>query len=409
MTSRFTTRYDRRAALARIGAAVAGAGTLGFLPGLHRTGAFAQEASPEAVSASPLAARIEQRMQEMTVPGAAVLIRSPAMAYARAFGTRQIGADDPVTVDDHFRIGSNTKTMTGTIVLQLVDEGKLALTDPVAAFRDDVPNGASITIAQLLDMSSGLFSYSELATLNQALDDKPDKAWQPEELLAMGFAEDPYFVPGEGFHYSNTNTVLAGVIAEQITGQPLAQLFRERLFDPLALTDTLLPEIDDSGIPEPHPHGYMYGTNMSTLKTTVLSDAEQAAAAAGTLLPNDMTLDNPSWGWAAGAGISTASELATYVEALIGGTFLSDALQEQRLSSLAPVSGRADAAEYGLALAKFGPMIGHDGSLPGFQSFMGHDPETRATLIVLTTLQIAPDGTMPANDLAMAALGVMYG
>ena len=60
-------------------------------------------------------------------------------------------------------------------------------------------------------------------------------------------------------------------------------------------------------------------------------------------------------------------------------------------------------------LAQFGPMIGHDGSLPGFQSFMGHDPETRSTLIVLTTLQSAPDGTMTANALAMTAMGVLYG
>jgi D-alanyl-D-alanine carboxypeptidase len=411
MMSSGIMRFHRRAALRQFGTVAAGAGAigLGITPGAPARMA-AQEASPEpdVDSTSELTAAIEQRMAELIIPGAVVLIRSPKMAYARAFGTRQIGEDDLVTVDDHFRIGSNTKTMTGTVVLQLVDEGRLALTDPVAAFRDDVPNGNAITIAQILDMSSGLFNYSVLPELNQAMDDEPERVWEPEELLALGFAEEPYFAPGEGFHYSNTNTVLAGVIAEQITGQPLAKLFRERLFDPLALSRTSLPAIDDASIPEPHAHGYMYGTNMSTIQTTALSAEDQEAAAAGSLLPNDRTFDNPSWGWAAGAAISTAPDLATYVEALVGGTFLSGSLQEQRLNSLAPVTSGANSAQYGLALAQFGPMIGHDGSLPGFQSFMGHDPQERATLIVLTNLQSAPDSTMTANALAMAAMAAMY-
>jgi D-alanyl-D-alanine carboxypeptidase len=155
----------------------------------------------------------------------------------------------------------------------------------------------------------------------------------------------------------------------------------------------------------------MFGTNVSTLTPagTVLPEDQQAVARARTLLPGDHTDLNPSWGWAAGAGISTVADLATYVEALVGGGLLSEELQRRRLDSLTPaVPGDATSAAYGLALARFGPMIGHDGSLPGFQSFMGHDPDHGNTLIVVTTLQFGPAGEQTANELAKAVIAELY-
>jgi len=353
---------------------------------------------------------VEEKMAEMLVPGAVVLVRTPSSNFLEAFGTRQVDEEDPVTVDDHFRIGSNTKTMTGTVLLQLVDEGLIALDDPVSDYRPEVPNGDNITIEQLLTMRSGLFSYSELESFNQILDDDPERVWRPEELAALGLAEPPYFPPGEGWHYSNTNTVLAGLIIEQLTGERLEQVFNERLYEPLDLTQTSFPAIEDASIPSPHPRGYLYGTNVSTMADAALSPDQQAAARAGTLLPNDVTNLNPSWGWAAGAAISTAEELATYVEALIGGTYLSPQLQQQRLDSIE----RSDpndpsSAGYGIALAQFGPMLGHDGSLPGFQSFMANDPERDITLIVLCNLQAGPAGEQVANEIARALIGELYG
>jgi CubicO group peptidase (beta-lactamase class C family) len=165
-----------------------------------------------------------------------------------------------------------------------------------------------------------LKSYTVLRSFNQAMDDEPGRAWDPEELVAIGLAEPVSFNPGAGWEYSNTNTVLAGLIVEQITSQPLAEVLDERLFEPLGMDHTVLPAIDDAAIPEPHPHGYMFGTNVSTLdpEDTVLSVDQQTAARNGTLRPDDYTNLNPSWCWAAGAGISTAEDLATYVEVLVG-------------------------------------------------------------------------------------------
>jgi D-alanyl-D-alanine carboxypeptidase len=243
------------------------------------------------------------------------------------------------------------------------------------------------------------------------LDDDPSLAWDPEELAAIGLAEPVSFAPGTSWEYSNTNTVLAGLIVEQVTGMPLADVFADRIFEPLERHDTMLPAVDDATIREPHPHGYMFGTNVSTLtpQGAVLPAAQRAEALAGTLLPGDYTDLNPSWGWAAGAGISTVEDLATYVEALVGGGLLSNELQQQRLDSVVPVDPtNPQSAGYGLALARFGPMLGHDGSLPGFQSFMGHDPDTGTTLIIATTLQAGPAGEQTANQLAMAIIPELY-
>lgn len=151
----------------------------------------------------------------------------------------------------------------------------------------------------------------------------------------------------------------------------------------------------------------MFGTNVSTItfEGTVLSEDEQAEAIAGTLVPTDYTDLNPSWGWAAGAAISTVGDLATYVEALVGGGLLSDDLQQQRLDSVRSIDpDKPQGAGYGLAMARFGTFLGHDGSLPGYRSFMGHDPATGTTVIVATTLQAGPAGEQTANELAMTII-----
>ena len=352
---------------------------------------------------------VEGALEETTTPGAVVLLRQGDTEYLAAYGTREYGGGDAVTVDDHFRIGSNTKTMTGTVILQLVDEGKLALDDPVSDYVPEVPNGENITITQLLNMRSGLHNYSELISFNRILDEDPQKVWQPEELVAMGLAEEPYFPPGDGYHYSNTNTVLLGMIIEEVTGNSADDEFRSRIFEPLGLDETLLPALDDPSIPDPHPRGYLWGTNESTAVDPALPVDEQEAALAGDIQPNDVTEDSPSWGWTAGAAISTAGDLATYVEALIGGGLLSTELQAVRLDSLQPVDADdPQSAQYGLALAQLGPLLGHDGSLPGFQSVMGHDPATGLTMIVFTNLQAAPDGAQTADLIAERLIPVLY-
>ena len=133
-----------------------------------------------------------------------------------------LGATTPPRADTHFRIASNTKTMTAAVIVQLAQEGKLSLDDPVSKYVPGVPNGDNITIAELLEMRSGLYNYTDAPELSASLDRDPTKVWTPDELLAIAFAHPPNFPPGTAYEYNNTNYALLGLIAEKVDGKPLA-------------------------------------------------------------------------------------------------------------------------------------------------------------------------------------------
>jgi D-alanyl-D-alanine carboxypeptidase len=119
------------------------------------------------------------------------------------------------------------------------------------------------------------------------------------------------------------------------------------------------------------------------------------AAKAGTLLAHDVTGENPSWGWSAGAAIFTIEDLAKWAKALGAGELLDARWQQIRLDSIRPtVEDNPDAAGCGYGIARLGPLLGHTGELPGFNTFMRYDPTTRVTLVVWTNLNAAPDARM---------------
>jgi D-alanyl-D-alanine carboxypeptidase len=378
--------------------------------------ACAEQAAPPPPAASDAPAyaarlqpQLEQLARDMLVTGAAVHVASAELGdWTTTIGTRTFRGPEPVQPGDHIRIGSVTKTWTGTVVLQLVDEGVLRLDEPVAKYRPDVPNGQNITIEQLLSMRSGLGNYTTSEELNHSMDTAPGAIFTPEELIATGLAMPPKFPPGESFYYSNTNTALPGRIVEQVTGNPLESEIQRRVLDRLDMAQSSFPT-RSAVLPDPHPQGYTYGTNVETMDSLVLPPEVQAAAKAGTLAPMDVTSVNPSWAWSAGAGISTAEDLARYVEALVGGQLLPPAIQRQRLDSTVPIDpANPQSAAYGLALARFGPLYGHSGELPGFNSFIGHDPDRKITVVTWTSLAPAPDGRGPAVELAKAVIGELY-
>ncbi len=366
----------------------------------------------EPAYAATLRPMITQLMKDNVIPGAVVVVKSPTKGnWTETFGTRVIGADDPMSVDDYFRIASNTKTMTSTVILQLVQEGKLALDDPIDKYWPGVPNGDRITIAQLSEMRSGLYSYTFDPQFNALLDSDPNKVWTPEELLAIAFSHPVDFAPGEKFDYCNTNIILLGLVIEKITKMSAAENFQKRIFEPLGLKHTSLPAAADPSIPDPHPQGYAFGTNVSTIDTYALPPEEQAAALAGTLQPSNATDESPSWTWTAGAAISTVDDVATYVRALVEGDLLDEQMQRVRMDSIQPIDPAApDVAGYGLGIVRFGlHLFGHDGQMPGFMTFMGHDPASDLTIVVATNLATVPSGEGSALVLVKGMLPTFYG
>jgi D-alanyl-D-alanine carboxypeptidase len=367
------------------------------------------ESTQLTIDGPALTTLVEQMAEEMQAPGVAVQVRSPQGEFDELYGTTELDGGRPITFDDHVRVGSNTKTFTGTAILQLVQEGKLSLDDPVAQYIDGVPDGENIPIRLLLNMRSGLFNYSETLALNESLDKTPEAEWTPQDLLDLAFSNPPYFAPGEGYHYSNTNSVLLGLIIEQLDGKPLPQVFQDRFYGPLGLTGSSFPPSDTSAIPDPFARGYMFGTNVETMDDPALPPAEQEEAAAGTLLPNDVTDENPSWTWAAGQMISTADDLTTWVRALGDGSLLDEQMQQERLDSIETVNpDDPNSPGYGYNLAQLGPMYGHTGELPGYNSFMGYDPQTQLSIVVWSNLGSAADGRPVATSIARELIGAIY-
>ncbi|WP_245717631.1 serine hydrolase domain-containing protein [Nocardia jejuensis] len=368
--------------------------------------------STEPAYAATLRPVIDELMKDNVIPGAVVLVKSPKEGdWTATFGTGRLGTDTPITAEDHFRFGSNTKTVTVTVLMQLAQAGKLALDDPIGKYVPDVPNGDRITLAQLAEMRSGLYSYTFDEQFNADLDNDPTRVWTTRQLLDIAFAHPVNFAPGERFEYSNTNTILLGLVIEKVTGEPVGDSFRRDVFDRLGLRNTSFPAATDSSIPDPHPQGYAFGTNVSTIDTFALPPDQQAAALAGTLKPADQTTASPSWTWTAGAMISTVGDMATYVKALADGGLLDARMQQTRIDSIQPIDPANPAmAGYGLGIVRFGEhLLGHDGQMPGFMTFMGSDPDSGLTIVVATNLATVPSGEGSALVLVKGMLPTFYG
>lgn len=352
---------------------------------------------------------VEDTASQFHEIGMVVLIKTPEGDYVNTWGATELGGTEPPTLDTKVRVGSNTKTWTGTAILQMIQEGKLAIDDPVSKYRPDVPNGDNITIGQLLDMRSGLYNYTQTLELNTALDLDTQKVWNPEELVALGLSNPPYSAPGTEYHYSNTNTVLLGLIAEQLDGKPIAQIFQDRFFGPLGLSGTSFPANTDTSIPAPYSNGYSYSGNVETLGEgkESLSPEKLAAIEAGTVQPRITTNDNPSWTWSAGQGISTADDVATWVQALVGGDLLDEKTQQLRMDSVTETDGPGSSG-YGYGIAQMGPLYGHIGEQPGYNTFMGYDPVNDVTLVVWGNLAPTADGMSPASVLARELVPYIY-
>jgi D-alanyl-D-alanine carboxypeptidase len=322
---------------------------------------------------------VNQAMAAVNVPGAIIGVWGPDGSYVRAFGVADKATGAPMKTDFYHRIGSQTKTFTATGVLQLADQGKVGLDDPIAKYIDGVPQGDKITLRQLLRMQSGLFNYSESPAFQQAMFADPRTPFSPQELLGFAFAEPNVFPPGEGFLYCNTNYILLGLVVEKVGGQPLRDYVRDHILTPLGMRHTSFPT--NNAFPEPHAQGY----------TVQTADGKETTA----------TDWDPSWGWAAGAMISTVEDLHIWAPALATGELLTPAMQAQRLQTVG-APGLPPQDGYGLGIFNLGGWIGHNGSLPGYQTVAVYLPQTQTTMVILINTDIEHQGSEPSTALATA-------
>jgi D-alanyl-D-alanine carboxypeptidase len=325
--------------------------------------------------AAALTAAIEREQLQASIPGVLVGVWQRGSApYVKAFGVRDKATGQPMGTKLHMRIGSETKTFVGTALLQLVDRGKVALDSPISSYLARVPHGNAITIRDLADMRSGLFNYTNNRAFARAWFAAPRRAWTPQQLLAYGFGKPVMFPPGTSYDYSNTNTVLLGLVVEKVSHEPIAVYIKRHILKPEHLIHTSFPT--GAEFPAPHAQGY---TN-NTVNCLV------SAGRACRRIVN-ATNWSPSWGWAAAAMISTLDDLHRWARDVATGKLLTPASQQQRLRFNATGVRHIG---YGLALNNSNGWIGHNGGVPGYQSLTIYLPSESATVVVLINTNINP-------------------
>lgn len=333
-----------------------------------------------------LQAKMESLIKEINAPGFNVGIWIPGEGeWQNSFGVADKETAEKMSLDNHFRIGSITKTFVITAVLQLVDKGDISLDDKISKYIDNVPNGDKITIRQLANMTSGLANYSEDEEwVKKVIYTKNDRNVPTSELLDVAFKLPPTFAPGKGWHYSNTNTVLLGQVIEKVSGLSLDKYLQENIFTPLALENTSFPL--DEKMPSPYAHGY----------TKQTLDEKEA----------DATFNNPSWTNAAGQMVSTFADLKIWAKALGTGALLSEDAFKERLTwvTLPPNTAKR---KYGLGVGSNSGWINHTGSLPGYNCVVAYLPEKQAVFVVMINSDmdlVMKEKNVPLTDMVFEAV-----
>lgn len=296
-------------------------------------------------------------MREHKIPGAIVGVWSPEVGvWVKAFGQSDAGSGKRMHDNKKVRIGSVTQTFLVSALLSLVDDKKINLDDPVNKYLNFVPNAGNITIRQLANNTSGIFNYAEDAQFLPQVFKNSLQEYQPMELVNIAFKHEPYFKPGQGWHYSDTNFILLGMIMEKITSEKIEDLIKFRLISRIGLKNTtfaIYPFMEGD-----YSRGYV--------------DKKDST--------QDITLLDPSIMWAAGAIVSDAQDLALWAKALYKASFLTDKMRQARFNW---VKTNEPYTQYGLGVYKLGDFIGYNGGIPGYACVMYHMPAKDTTIIVI--------------------------
>ena len=360
----------------------------------------------DAAKTAALKSALDAILKSGQYPGisAAVLFPDGTM-WTGVSGSAVLSPETPVKTDTLFSIGSVSKTFVAALIGRLAQAGTISLDDPLAKYVADFPNAANITIRQLLNHTSGIMDMfnagdSAIASMDAAIAAHPTTAWTSEEVLA-GVGSRTYFEPGTGYHYSNTNYILLGLVAEKATGQKVADLVRSMFLEPLGLSHTYLQtEETPTG---PQAHGYCPDAS-SSCGTSFVAGSAPLDNFAGAMLP--YTAEATAIGFA-GAYVSTPSDLAVWANALYGGAVLDQATLASMVD-ISPSLPYKPRWSYGMGLEETtvaGHVAwGHRGLLDGFWSAMEYLVDFHVTIVVLVNANWA-DPFGDCSTLAKIAVG----
>ena len=333
-------------------------------------------AAPSKGEAESLKSRA-QGLVEAGYPAALAAVtdgKGESAGVAVGKGSLETGQAPPM--DGEVRIGSNTKTFVAVVVMQMVQEGKVGLDEPIETYlpgliRGEGIDGAKITVRQLLQHTSGLPEYTDTYLSSKAAETENMQHYvPPRDLLDTALGKPAQFEPGTQWKYTNTNYIVLGMLVERVSQRPVGEQIDQRIVKKLGLSHTYFPAPGEEKIRGTHPQGYHL-------------------SAEGKL--EDITEMDPAWGWAAGAMVSTPSELNTFFQAVLDGRLLTQAsIQEMKKGVDIGSGGRV----YGLGLIGTplscgGTAWGHGGDIAGYHTRGGVGPDGTAVTVAVTALPTA--------------------
>ena len=334
------------------------------------------------IPAAALQARLNAIRVQYHVPGvSATIIWPDGRSWTGVNGWADVKQHVPVAPTTAFSVGSVSKTFLAALVLQLADEGRLSLDDPVLRWLPTAAVPADATIRELLDHTSGLYDFFSNPAIDTALLANRRQAWTPAR--ALGYMRAPYCAAGTCWHYSNSNYVLLGQVVQQITGNPVATELRRRFFAPLRLVRTFVQGAEPArGTVATSYEVLGSGSSISTVSQgdgTAMSPFTSVVTAAGS----------------AGAIAATSRDLAVWARRLYGGAVLRPAA----LAAMLDVShsvGAGSALPYGLGVEEvsLGGRLteGHNGRLIGAGATTRYLPDSGFSIAVVTNQdRVSPD------------------
>ena len=346
---------------------------------LGAAGGGAASAAPSKGEAESLKSRAQGLVGDGYPAVLAAVSDSKGESAGVAVGKGSLETGQAPPMDGEVRVGSNTKTFVAVVVMQMVQEGKVGLDEPIETYlpgliRGEGVDGSRITVRQLLQHTSGLPEYTDTTPGSGDIFQIKDHYIPPRDLLDTALGKPAAFEPGTQWAYTNTNYVVLGMLVERVSQRPVGEQIDQRIVKKLGLSHTYFPAPGEEKIRGTHPQGYHL-------------------SAGGKLA--DITEMDPAWAWAAGAMVSTPSELNTFFQAVFDGRLLSQSsIDEMKNGAVDASSHLGPGTVYGLGLIGTplscgGTSWGHGGTIHGYQTYDAVGPDGTAVTVAVTAVPTA--------------------
>ena len=283
----------------------------------------------------------------------------------RRLASGALGESQPgvrATTRDHFRIGNTTESFTTTLLLRLVDQGRVRLEDPLSNWFPSLPNANQVTVGMLARSVSGYSDYVTTPRFERAFTANPFRSWRPSELIRIAFSRPPLFAPATSWAFSDTNFVLLGEVLRRVGGMPVERLLRRQILSRLGLRQTEMRL--DSHIPAPVMHGYTRERGRY----------------------EDSTHWSSSWDPYTGNMISTLGDMGRWARALGTGSLLSPQSHALQIGpqnvGLGPLTA---SMYYAMGFGVVNGWIATNPQLTGYNGVVSYLPAKRTAVVVFVT------------------------